>query len=427
MQIIKCLNKKPKVSIILLDWSCREQFNSLSWLNDQSVDRDTYELIWIELYDRKINEVIKKADTLICLNQHGVYHKHKGYNQGLLLSNGEVVCICDSDAVFPYNFVESIIEKFDYKDANPKKNIVLMHYEWRTTFKYPDYNFTRESLYNQDLWQWWPLVVNEGACVTFLKSTAIKFGGFDEDKSYRGYMCGPYELAWRLINAGYQEIWHDPSVALWHFSHPDPVGTNGNKIKFSQFLEKTYPSINGHALMAVEAFSTGRVLPLMENQKIWNLRMKGRVIGSDLEKYYSNFNNGNAFSNLQLTKLWIGLIVNGILISYIKQFKIIIFLDRLFLYIRTNFSFINLIYLEIWALLFTRAIIKNKIHRPVYKNSIAGFNIISLEGDIYFIDQRLGNISLSDSILNQNINKIFKTTNTLSTMKRIFLLYLKIF
>ena len=56
---------RPKVSIILLDWGCRERFHTLDWLSHQTVPREQYELIWVELYDRVVPEVLEKADWLI--------------------------------------------------------------------------------------------------------------------------------------------------------------------------------------------------------------------------------------------------------------------------------------------------------------------------------------------------------------------------
>ena len=45
-----------KLSIILLDWSVREYFQALHFLRKQSVPRDQYELIWVELYDYKTHK-----------------------------------------------------------------------------------------------------------------------------------------------------------------------------------------------------------------------------------------------------------------------------------------------------------------------------------------------------------------------------------
>lgn len=298
----------PTLSFILLDWSCRERFTTLDWLNKQDIPRDQYELIWVELYDRVIDDVMEKADVVITCNQRGTYHKHKGYNIGLLQARGDLICVCDSDAVFPVDFVRSVFRTFGLEKSGEAQSLALMHYEWRTSLLYPDDLSDAETLKDTERWKWWPLIVNEGACVTLRRADAIRFGGFDEHPSYSGYMCGPYDLAWRLVNAGWPEIWHDSSVALWHFAHPDPVGTNGQKASLGQLMEKAHPHLQGHALSAVEAFSTGRFQPLQENPTIWAMRMKDRHIGSELEVGYSNLTGQNGFSSWQVQKLRLSLV-----------------------------------------------------------------------------------------------------------------------
>jgi glycosyltransferase involved in cell wall biosynthesis len=299
----------PRLSIILLDWSCRERFSSLDWLNRQDLPRDQYELIWVELYDRVVDEVVEKADVVITCSQRGKYHKHLGYNIGLLHARGDLVCVCDSDAVFPGDFVASVFRSFGIDAVTNARPLVLMHYEWRTSQLYPDDLSDAETLKDAARWEWWPLIVNEGACVTVRREDAIRFGGFDEHPSYSGYLCGPYDLAWRLVNAGWTEHWHDSSVALWHFAHPDPIGTNGQKASLRQLVEKSYPHLQGHALTAVEAFSTGRFQPLQENPDIWKMRMSDRRIGSLLETRYASLTGQHGFSSWFIRKLWISLFV----------------------------------------------------------------------------------------------------------------------
>ena len=297
----------PRLSFILLDWGCRERFSTLDWLRQQNVPKDQYELIWVELYDRVIDEVMEKADVVITCNQRGTYHKHLGYNVGLLHARGELICVCDSDAVFPSDFVQSVFTTFQIEEKRPAMPLVLMHYEWRTSLLYPEGLADAETLKDSARWKWWPLIVNEGACMTVRRSDAIRFGGFDEHKSYLGYLCGPYDLGWRLVNAGWPEIWHDESVALWHFAHPDPIGANGQQASLKQLLEKAYPHIHGHALTAVEAFSTGRFQPLLENPEIWKLRMKDRRIGSELETRYCALTGQGGYSSWAVGLLWISL------------------------------------------------------------------------------------------------------------------------
>jgi len=298
----------PRLSIILVDWSCRERFATLDWLNRQDVPRQSYELIWIELFDRVVPEVVQKADVVITCNQRGTYHKHLGYNVGLLRARGDLICVCDSDAVFPADFVTSIFRSFGIENSGAAQPLVLMHYEWRTSLLYPDDLTDAESLKDARRWQWWPLTVNEGACVTVRRADAIRFGGFDEHPSFAGYLCGPYDLGWRLVNAGWPEVWHDPSVALWHFAHPDPIGSNGHKATLRQLMEKTHPHLDGHALTAVEAFSTGRFQPLQEHPDVWALRMKDRRIGSELETRYANVTGQHGFPAWRVRTLWFHLV-----------------------------------------------------------------------------------------------------------------------
>jgi len=301
-----CIQKKhfprealPKVSIILLDWSCRQRFDTLDWLLKQDVSKELYELIWVELYDRVIPEVLAKADTVITCGQKGMYHKHIGYNVGLLSSFGEIIVICDSDAVYPVNFISSILKSFYPDSLSSSLPLVLMYYQLRTSLTYPDNLKDREEL-GDNKWQWWQLNPNVGACMSVRKQDAIRFGGFDEHKSFKGYLCGPYDLGWRLVNAGIPERWHDTSTVLWHFAHPDPVGVNEIKPNLKRMRENTYPHVDLHALTAVEAFSTGRFQPLLENSEIFKLRIKQRCIGTEFEKKYANMTGQNGFSKWQV-------------------------------------------------------------------------------------------------------------------------------
>ncbi len=289
---------KPRLSVILLDWNCRERFVTLDWLARQNVPRDQYELIWIDLYGRCVPEVLEKADVVMTLNQSGMYHKHKGYNAGLLAAKGDLICVCDSDAVFPADWVESVIRSFwpegTSREARP---LVLMHHELRTSFLYPDGHEDAESFKDAARWKWWPVVPNAGACMTVRRSDAIRFGGFDEHEALRGYLCGPYELGWRLVNAGLPEIWHDESCVLWHFAHPDPVGANGFGPKLHLLKENTYPHVDMHAWLAVDAFSAGRFQPLQENRRIWELRMADRKIGTPFEEKYARLTDERGLPN----------------------------------------------------------------------------------------------------------------------------------
>lgn len=383
----------PRLSFILLDWSCRERFSTLDWLRQQNVPKDQYELIWVELYDRVVDEVMEKADIVITCNQRGMYHKHIGYNVGLLQARGELICICDSDAVFPPDFVHSVFRSFQMEGGRLAIPLVLMHYEWRTSLFYPDNLTDTALLKNSKRWQWWPLIVNEGACMTVRRSDAIRFGGFDEHASYRGYLCGPYDLGWRLVNAGWPEIWHDESVALWHFAHPDPIGTNGQRASLRQLLEKVYPHLHGHALTAVEAFSTGRFQALQENHEIWALRMRDRRIGSELETRYSNLTGQGGYSPWEIRLLWMSL-VREIIGQYLE--------DRLWEFGRrlTKSLIGERLYGKLGAVYhnyraFYRVNHAVPAEMPTLLCSLKGYNIIKVKDVFYAAPHRIGQLDLS--------------------------------
>ena len=40
------------------------------------------------------------------------YHKHLMYNAAIFAARGEIVCFCDSDAIYKNTFVASILNQF---------------------------------------------------------------------------------------------------------------------------------------------------------------------------------------------------------------------------------------------------------------------------------------------------------------------------
>ncbi|WP_052566724.1 glycosyltransferase [Candidatus Magnetobacterium casense] len=269
----------PQVSIVLLDWSCRESFHSLQYLNQQTTKRDQYELLWIEYFGRRSPEisallqgckdsgVAPVVDKWIVLDmpQQTCYHKHLLYNVGILVSRGRIVVFCDSDAIFTPTFVESIVEMFR---SDP--NIVLHIDEIRNDdrrfypFNYPTVDdITGKGCINfkdgkstglqddQD-----PLhTLNYGACMCARRSDLIAIGGADEHMDYFGHICGPYDMTFRLVNAGKREIWHQ-SEFIYHVWHP---GTDGTDNYIGPHDGRNVST------MALEARLTGRTMPLLEN------------------------------------------------------------------------------------------------------------------------------------------------------------------
>ncbi len=282
----------PQISIILVDWSCRESFHILHYLSNQTVSREQYEVIWIEYYSRRSPEIeaeleqCERSNRIPIVNKRIVmgmpddihYHKHLMYNIGIVASRGKIITICDSDAIVRLTFVENIIKAF-----KEDRNIVLHMDEVRNVDKmfYPFNYPSIEKIIGEGCINWKdgkttglpdkedPLHArNYGACMSALREDLINIGGADEYIDYLGHICGPYELTFRLTNAGKKEVWHQEEF-LYHVWHP---GSDGFNNYFGAHDGKNMSGI------ALDIIRSGRIMPLLENRAIEELRLRGNGI-----------------------------------------------------------------------------------------------------------------------------------------------------
>ena len=282
------------MSIILLDWSVRESFHTLDYLNHQTYDRDRFEIIWIEFYGRKSDEIERRfekcrelglpepVDLWIRLNESSdqCYHKHVMYNEGILRARGDILVILDSDAILRTDFIQTIHEEFE------RQLQLVLHFEQIRNFDQKYYPFcypsiremigegcvnadmgtphgfeTRAKSLKQD-WSLWNSY-NYGACFCARKEDVVMIGGADEHVDYMGHVCGPYEMTARLINAGVDDKLHSDHY-LFHAWHPNQGGTNNY----------SGPSDgNGMSTTAMEIPKMRRILPLQENLEIKKRRL----------------------------------------------------------------------------------------------------------------------------------------------------------
>jgi hypothetical protein len=246
-----------KISVLLIDWSVRESFHAIEYLNRQDVPRDQYELIWIEHFSRRhpaldLELERGRLDRYVVQGHTGPhYAKHDTFNAGALVASGDVLVLPDSDAMFQPSFIRSIQTFFN---EHPENAFLLLD-EARNTdpsywpFRFPDWD---EVLHHPATYNWdaqhgvtkplapdFPALefperlfyANYGACFAMKRRDFIRFGGLDEHETYIGFVCGVYELVLRLVNAGFEEHWHRQEFLL-HTWHPwikpglDVIGPN---------------------------------------------------------------------------------------------------------------------------------------------------------------------------------------------------------
>lgn len=191
----------PKVSLVLLDWNCRESFHSLDYLAEQDVPRSDYEIVWVEYYSRHAEEIDRRmkaaaekgapppVDTWVIMDIPDAlyYHKHLMYNVGIARARGDIIVICDSDAMFEPSFIRTIVESFE---QDP--NIILHIDQIRNVrrdfypFNYPSF----EAMKGEGAINWqdgkttgvWDTVDplhtrNYGACMAAWRKDIIAIGG----------------------------------------------------------------------------------------------------------------------------------------------------------------------------------------------------------------------------------------------------------
>ena len=297
MKIIKQSSRaSPKISLILIDWSVRESFHLLYYLEKQTLHREQFEIVIIEYYSH-ISNAIKKFETevdtwiLLEMPTECYYHKHLMYNVGIAFSQGDIVIICDSDVMIKPSFLERIFIEF-------KKNshIVLHLDQFRNNrkdlypFCYPSFeevlgdgciNNLNEKTIGLTLIKDALHRRNYGACLCAKRDDLINIGGADEHIDFVGYICGPYDLTFRLVNLGKQEIWH-PNEFLYHTWHPGEAGVNN-------YLGPH----DGHHLSttALESIYSARIFPnvtnraiatLMSNKNLSNFKLKSLLISTEI-------------------------------------------------------------------------------------------------------------------------------------------------
>jgi hypothetical protein len=284
---------RPKVSVILIDWGVRESFHALHYLNRQTAPRDDYELIWIEFYDRKpqgLRDLVAACsgpvlDKWLVLGYPNdvIFHKHRCYNIGILAAAGEVCVICDSDAIFRPTFIENLIHAFEETPeavihVDQVRNTDRRFYP----FNYPDIR----EIVGPGCFNWRGTVTagvgeladrihkaNYGACMAARRRDLLAVGGADEHLDYLGYVCGPYDLTFRLVNYyGRDERWLRNEY-LYHVWHPNESGVNTD---YQGPHDGKFMS-----LRALDARASFRVRPWRLNPWI-ALARRGRRVGLEV-------------------------------------------------------------------------------------------------------------------------------------------------
>ncbi len=210
------------VSVILVDGSFRERFDSLESLAAQDFEQDRFEILWVEYTDSLKPELQSLLDSIpnarpIVLARDGDYHPSCCFNAGIRQAGGEVVAILDADLTFGPRLLSQVVEEH-------RRNERLACYLRRYNQPGPpagapvlDLGELKKIATVTDPW-------NHGAALTVRRKWLLEINGYDEHPWWSGrYHRVDQDVYTRLTVLGLDVLWH-PSLSVYHRWHP---GTEG--------------------------------------------------------------------------------------------------------------------------------------------------------------------------------------------------------
>lgn len=279
-----------RVSIVLIDWSVRESFHTVESLQRQTAARASYELIWVERHGHRAPEIAEhtrrgEVDRWVVLDHsHPRWTKHEVYNAGALAASGDVLVFADSDVLYSPTFVERVRaffashdRAFLHLDRVNNQNTALWPFgrrSWDEVMQTPGLqNYDDRHRCSRVLAPDFPVTPypariferNYGACLCVRSQDFFDHGGFDEHEGFGVVNCGPYDLSWRLRNAGFDEHWLREEFLL-HPYHP-----------WWRPEHAWTPHVRMYASLSVKHLFDGVTMPIEESPSIRARRTARRV------------------------------------------------------------------------------------------------------------------------------------------------------
>ncbi len=206
---------KVNISVILWDCSFRENFHAIESYLDQNLPSGSFEVIWVEFYDKVSPQVLSFQEKYSNFRIHklglkGQWHYGKCINEGVRISRGDIVIISDGDVVVDNNFIEDELEiqrnekelvnyhrRYDELVQPEKYNVKIEYLKEITTFKHVD---------------------NFAGCFSMWKKDFIAVNGYEEDMVFSGPSACARDAYIRFKNNGFKVRW-DVKKRLFHPWH----------------------------------------------------------------------------------------------------------------------------------------------------------------------------------------------------------------
>ncbi|WP_022846323.1 glycosyltransferase [Desulfurobacterium sp. TC5-1] len=219
-----------KLSVIMWDCGFRERFHAIKSYLNQTLDKNVYEVIWVEFYSDVKEEVKKFADEhpnfrILTLKRSGKWQYGICVNEGVRIAKGDILVISDGDVVVDEKFLEDELRLHEkYLDLP----FINYHRRYDESAEPPVYRYDLEYLNKVCV-----LVnpTNYAGCFSIKKRDFVAINGYEEDMVFSGPSACAKDFYIRAKNAGYFIRW-SPEKRLFHPWHP------GTTVGFSYLLRK---------------------------------------------------------------------------------------------------------------------------------------------------------------------------------------------
>lgn len=211
---------KPRISIVMVDGSFRERYESIDFMARQGFVPQDYELIWVEYYDTIAHDLQRRIDKAcasgrnfrtIALGRGGTYHSSYCFNRGIAEARGELIVIPDADVIAEPDFLQTVWEDHAVSDR-------LVTYYHR--YNEPEEKRSAE-VDIEHLRKVCELTnpANHGACIAIRRKWLIEINGYEQSPIFAtGFHANDKDIYARLCRLGLMVRWN-PDVKLWHPWH----------------------------------------------------------------------------------------------------------------------------------------------------------------------------------------------------------------
>ena len=248
----------------------RERFHLIDCLNNQTLPKKQYELIWVECFD-KVSPVLQTKENLkiITLNRVGhSYSMSHCFNEGIRQSTGELIVIPDGDVFVSPHFLEVIIAEHERCDE-----LVMYFRRWDEEKKDAIDHPTIEHLDSVCKIR---NPTNYGGCLTVRKKWMLKVNGYEQNSCFEGRLyAGGLDLYTRFRNFGLLIKWH-PIEKIYHPWHPgaDDRYTGRNIEAQWEIIRRREKSLKYLPYQGIDASFNSEPYWLSEWLEQWHLNQK---------------------------------------------------------------------------------------------------------------------------------------------------------